>query len=211
MDVRMPEMDGFQATHVIRAKGERSSAVPIIAFTANAFPEDIAACREAGMNDFVVKPARKKALVEAVLRVLPQPEQAVIVLTEAATPPLAAMIDTPPGEEPAFDPQAFQELSSEIGEQGADEVRTIFLGETDTRLVSFRQLSIESDRKTIRREAHSLKSAAGTFGYRRLSRLAKHIEKNVEHLTASEYHELVDGLDAAYTEARAQDLRQTPR
>jgi signal transduction histidine kinase/DNA-binding response OmpR family regulator len=211
MDVRMPEMDGFQATHIIRAKTERSSAVPIIAFTANAFPEDIEACRKAGMNDFVVKPARKKALVEAILRVLPQPEQAVMVLTEGATPPLAAVIEMSPGEEPAFDPQAFQELASEIGEQSADEVRTIFFGETDTRLASFRRLSIEADRKTISREAHSLKSAAGTFGYRRLSRLAKHVEKNAERLTANEYRELIDRLDAAYAEARAQDVRETQR
>jgi signal transduction histidine kinase/DNA-binding response OmpR family regulator len=208
MDVRMPEMDGFQATRIIRAKGERSLAVPIIAFTANAFPEDIKACREAGMDDFVVKPARKKALVETILRMLPQPEQTVVVLTEGATPPLAAVIDASVGEEPAFDPQAFQELASEIGEDAADEVRTIFFNETDTRLVSFRRLSIETDRKTIRREAHSLKSAAGTFGYRQLAKLAKHIEKNVEHLTAREYRDLIDELDAAYSQARALDVQE---
>jgi signal transduction histidine kinase/CheY-like chemotaxis protein/HPt (histidine-containing phosphotransfer) domain-containing protein len=208
MDVRMPEMDGFQATRIIRTKGERSSAVPIIAFTANAFPEDIVACREAGMDDFVVKPARKKALVEAVLRMLPQHGQPGMIPTETPAPPLAPVITPSVGEEPAFDPQAFRELVAEIGEQGADEVRTIFFGETDTRLVSFRQLSIETDRKTIRREAHSLKSAAGTFGYRRLAQLAKHIEKNVEHLTPHEYHALIDGLDAAYAQARAHDVRQ---
>jgi len=67
MDVRMPEMDGLQATRVIRSHGA-TPAVPIIAFTANAFPEDIEACRGAGMNDFVVKPARKKAMIEAILR-----------------------------------------------------------------------------------------------------------------------------------------------
>jgi CheY-like chemotaxis protein len=58
--------------------------VPIIAFTANAFPEDIKACRESGMNDFVVKPARNKALVEAILRVLPAPPPAIGRLPGAA-------------------------------------------------------------------------------------------------------------------------------
>ena len=76
MDVRMPEMDGLQATRIIRSRGEKQAAVPVIAFTANAFPEDIEACREAGMNDFVVKPARKKAMVEAILRVLPAATEA---------------------------------------------------------------------------------------------------------------------------------------
>jgi len=73
MDVRMPEMDGLQATRTIRASGGKPQAIPIIAFTANAFPEDVAACREAGMDDFVVKPARKKAMVEAIIRVLASP------------------------------------------------------------------------------------------------------------------------------------------
>jgi signal transduction histidine kinase/DNA-binding NarL/FixJ family response regulator len=82
MDVRMPEMDGLQATRTIRARGERQSAVPIIAFTANAFAEDVKACQEAGMNDFVVKPARKRAMVEAMLRVLPGPTTAIDALPD---------------------------------------------------------------------------------------------------------------------------------
>jgi len=94
MDVRMPEMDGLQATREIRTRGERPLTVPIVAFTANAFPEDIAACREAGMDDFVVKPARKKALVEAILRVLPQRVPSTEVVAEASSPPLAPVHGT---------------------------------------------------------------------------------------------------------------------
>src|ERR1035441_10772509 len=70
MDVRMPEMDGLQATRAIRARGGKLEAVPIIGFTASAFAEDVKACRESGVNDFVAKPARKKVMVEAILRVL---------------------------------------------------------------------------------------------------------------------------------------------
>ena len=72
MDVRMPEMDGLEATRAIRAKGGRLQTVPIIAFTANVFAEDAIACREAGMNDIVSKPVRKKSLIETILRVLPR-------------------------------------------------------------------------------------------------------------------------------------------
>ncbi|RQH16366.1 ATP-binding protein [Bradyrhizobium sp. RP6] len=70
MDVRMPDMDGLAATRAIRAQGERLEALPIIALTANAFPEDIKICREAGMSDFLAKPLRKPALVAALLRAL---------------------------------------------------------------------------------------------------------------------------------------------
>ena len=62
MDVMMPILDGYQATQAIRAL-DRSDGktVPIVAMTANAFLEDIAKCRQAGMNDhlamkFIITP-----------------------------------------------------------------------------------------------------------------------------------------------------------
>jgi CheY-like chemotaxis protein len=70
MDVRMPDMDGLAATRAIRAQGGRFEALPIIALTANAFPEDVRICREAGMSDFLAKPLRKPALAAALLRAL---------------------------------------------------------------------------------------------------------------------------------------------
>ncbi len=73
----------------------------------------------------------------------------------------------------------------------------------------FWQLSIETDGKRISREAHSLKSAAATFGYRRLASLAARLEKNAARLTGSDYRELLDRIDAAYAEDRAQDMRVT--
>jgi signal transduction histidine kinase/CheY-like chemotaxis protein len=68
MDVQMPVMDGHAATRAIRSGG--FTALPIIALTANAFPEDARLCREAGMNDFLAKPLRKQMLVDAMLRAL---------------------------------------------------------------------------------------------------------------------------------------------
>ena len=70
MDVRMPDMDGIAATKAIRQQGGRLEALPIIALTANAFPEDVKTCREAGMSDFLAKPLRKPALITALLRAL---------------------------------------------------------------------------------------------------------------------------------------------
>ena len=72
MDVRMPDMDGIAATTAIRKQGGRFALLPIIALTANAFPEDVKICREAGMSDFLAKPLRKPALVTALLRAMDQ-------------------------------------------------------------------------------------------------------------------------------------------
>jgi len=68
MDVQMPEMDGFAATRSIRSRG--FATLPIIALTANAFPEDAMKCRDAGMSDFLAKPLRKPLLVNAILRAM---------------------------------------------------------------------------------------------------------------------------------------------
>ena len=70
----MPVMDGHAATRAIRAR--RPPSLPIIALTANAFPEDARLCREAGMSDFLAKPLRKQTLVDAMLRALgPDPSK----------------------------------------------------------------------------------------------------------------------------------------
>jgi signal transduction histidine kinase/DNA-binding response OmpR family regulator len=207
MDVRMPEMDGLQATRVIRARGERLPTVPIIAFTANAFPEDLTACREAGMNDFVVKPARKRAMVEAILRVLPEPAPAKDLLPEYQAPPLAPTPSAPAIPVAALDREVFKELVREIGEEAAFEVLTVFTEETQIRLKLLRQLSVEKDRTRIGREAHSLKSGAGTFGYRELASLAVRLERDAARLAEHEYREVVDCMDAAYAAATAQELQ----
>ena len=57
MDIRMPIMDGYEATHAIRSLDRPdATTVPIIAMTADAFAEDVKKCLDAGMNAHVAKP-----------------------------------------------------------------------------------------------------------------------------------------------------------
>lgn len=65
MDVQMPVMNGREATRTIRASDkEYVRNIPIIAMTADAFAEDIIACKEAGMNGHVSKPLDMKKLIK---------------------------------------------------------------------------------------------------------------------------------------------------
>jgi signal transduction histidine kinase/DNA-binding response OmpR family regulator len=68
MDVQMPEMDGLEATRRITARWPEKRP-RIIAMTANAMQGDRETCLAAGMDDYVVKPIRVEALVEALLQV----------------------------------------------------------------------------------------------------------------------------------------------
>lgn len=107
--------------------------------------------------------------------------------------------------EPAREPRAYEALVREIGEDGAGEVREVFWSETCARLQLFRTLSLAQHAARIAREAHSLKSAAGTFGYVRLAALALTLERTVETLREVEFLDLLDRMDAAYAAARAQE------
>jgi len=67
MDMRMPNMDGLEATRKIRAMGgKRADDLPIIALTANAFDDDRNACFDSGMNDFMTKPVSAEELTAMV-------------------------------------------------------------------------------------------------------------------------------------------------
>ena len=82
MDCQMPEMDGFEATRIIREQevnlpqaGGKPPHLPIIAMTANAMKEDRDRCLAIGMDDFLSKPVTSKSLAAVLNRWLPH-EQA---------------------------------------------------------------------------------------------------------------------------------------
>ena len=67
MDMQMPELNGIEATRLIRQGGPNRGTY-IIAATANAYEEDRRACRAAGMNGYLAKPIQPEQLFESVLR-----------------------------------------------------------------------------------------------------------------------------------------------
>ncbi|MBS7671325.1 MASE1 domain-containing protein [Croceicoccus gelatinilyticus] len=68
MDVRMPVMDGLEATRMLRQKGFTKAQLPVFALTANSFAEDVEACLEAGMQGHLAKPLSFDRLLDTLAR-----------------------------------------------------------------------------------------------------------------------------------------------
>ena len=69
MDIQMPNMNGYDATRVIRAMNRNyCRQVPIVAMTANAFAEDVLAAKTVGMNEHIAKPLDLKILAKTLNR-----------------------------------------------------------------------------------------------------------------------------------------------
>jgi two-component system sensor histidine kinase TorS len=83
MDMRMPDLDGLETTRRLRRQGHAARRVPVLGVTANAGPEDIAACHEAGMDGVVVKPIVIEKLLQALVSLLGGAAEAAI---EAGSP-----------------------------------------------------------------------------------------------------------------------------
>jgi signal transduction histidine kinase/DNA-binding NarL/FixJ family response regulator/HPt (histidine-containing phosphotransfer) domain-containing protein len=229
MDVRMPGMDGLEATRRIRARGGRCAGMPIIALTANAFPDDVQACREAGMTGFIAKPVRKTVLIESLAQAVEAGAYAGLGVDDSDLAESAAASRAPrsagsvrlaqPAEEgantgslvPVLDLTATEMLREEIGDQGFAEALAVFLDDAVGRLAALRILAGGTDRKTLGIEAHTLKGSAGTLGFRRLAELAMALENEADAISAARAADLTSRLDAAFAEARnaAERLRDT--
>jgi len=204
----MPEMDGIEATRAIRALGGAWSRIPIVALTANAFAEDVKACRDAGMNEFLSKPVRKKTLVEVLAKVLADHEQAIEEEVAAAPsivpapePAIAEPTREAPSAEdglPVCDRAVLATLIEEIDYDCARMTLDVFLAEVPPRLALMRTLSVETDRKRIRDEAHTLKGASGTFGLRQFSTTSKTIEHAAPTVSAQDFVALLDRLETSF-------------
>ena len=71
MDIQMPVMDGYEATRIIRSlMSDNERRVPIVALTANSFPEDKQKARDAGMNAHLEKPINRNVLEKALVTLL---------------------------------------------------------------------------------------------------------------------------------------------
>jgi PAS domain S-box-containing protein len=189
MDMRMPKMDGLEATRAIHRLDGAAATMPIIALTANAFPSDVKACLDAGMAHFVAKPISRDLLCQALVSALSGACQAAIGV------PQDAAVERPAAIPPALDPSALGMLTDALGRNTVLRMVEIFCGETDARLARFASGTLDAG--DLREEMHALKGTAATVGALRLSWLAAAAEAQLERGLGKEMAELAD-LSAAF-------------
>jgi HPt (histidine-containing phosphotransfer) domain-containing protein len=95
-------------------------------------------------------------------------------------------------ESPLFDQAVFLELSSELGDEDAGEVLEAFLADGARKMGVM--ASAMQDRSTIKREAHSIKSSAATFGFAELSAQARELEAGIDDMSGPQLHEFVEAI-----------------
>jgi len=166
MDCRMPEMDGYEATRIIR-EAEQDCHIPIIALTANIQASDKDRCKQAGMDDFLGKPFSINELKSALSRWLNK---------ETKEPAITDDNDKRETEDTAtaVDLSVLDKLRSLMGEYFSELIPG-YIEDTSNRLKLMQEKF--SNKEELERHAHSLKSSSATIGALTLSSFAKDLEK----------------------------------
>lgn len=204
MDVQMPVMDGMSATRAIRAI-PGCERLPIIAMSANTFPEDQRRCLEAGMNAHIPKPVDFGRMCTELARWLPAdvlPAMAA-ALPSASTPPQASgtewEIDVPAG------------LAFFSGREDAYRrmlQRFAVLRGGDVGLL--RAALAAGDPQQAGRIAHSLKSMAATLGAHGMHAASAELERLIAEGDATAIAAGVHMLDCALRAACAEIALRFP-
>jgi CheY-like chemotaxis protein len=168
MDVQMPEMDGLEATRAICARWPAGERPRIIAMTAEAMEGDRQAFLAAGMDDYIVKPARLDRLSRALAQCRPVP----------ARPGATGQSTAGSTSSTALDQRVLRELETELG--GADGLRQViatFLDGSPRFLAGLRDAAARNDVAGMRQAAHALKSSSALQGAMTLSTRCEELER----------------------------------
>jgi PAS domain S-box-containing protein len=168
MDVQMPEMDGYQATAVIREREARTGGhIPIVAMTAHAMKGDREECLAAGMDGYVAKPIRRAELQQVINEVLG-----------------ADLSARPPADKPTdhviLNPHHWKRaLETTEGDQALlHHVLCAFTEECPLLLNQIDEAIRDGDARQLQQAAHTLKGNLEIFGETRARELAERLEES---------------------------------
>jgi signal transduction histidine kinase/CheY-like chemotaxis protein/HPt (histidine-containing phosphotransfer) domain-containing protein len=225
MDCQMPELDGYEATRLIRQReqmeeplgeiaGKSLTHVPIVALTANALQGDRDACLAAGMDDFLSKPFSLQQLQEILKRWLRER----VKLGEAGSgcpfvSPAALSRDDNDraGNGTAetsrvIEAEALASIRALQRPGAPDLVRKVidkYLDASSRLVATLRQAVSEGDARAVEQAAHSLKSSSANVGAVRLAAQCKDLELGAKAHQLGRAHDQLQELETAYQAVRS--------
>jgi len=169
MDVRMPGVNGLQATRRIRALPAPRGDVRIVAVTAQAFAQQVEKCRQAGMDGHISKPFKRAVLLATLEKIATSPRDA---------EPAIALSTTAAGDIglPMFDRDAFDDIINTMAAADVAENLRTLIARCETLLGGLRSPDMLSQAGELAEAAHKLAGGAGTFGFLHVAAAARRFE-----------------------------------
>ncbi len=215
MDMHMPVMDGLDATRRIREQEHASGVAPdkritIIALTAAAMAQDVQACRNAGMDEYLAKPIHPQRLHEMLVKFAVPVARETPNAETAPSPVAAASTKSPERDGSDYDIDSEDEdkvcdlmvAASRIagGMPGVKRLVAVFRDECDVLLKQLRASLPDGDAAEVQRAAHTLKGSAMLFEANKVFRLANQVERRAKASQLQSAAELLPELEAAVDE-----------
>jgi PAS domain S-box-containing protein len=171
MDVRMPGMNGLEATRRIRALPSPYGIVPVVAVTAQAFAQQIEICRQAGMETHLSKPFTKEGLLAAV-------ENAILMTGSGLNAAISNATVAP--EIPEFDRDAFEDTTALLPSEDIGEHLGTLISRAEALSRQLRAPGILMRAGELADAAHALGGAASFLGFKILAEVTRNFEYAVD-------------------------------
>jgi len=187
MDIQMPEMDGLEASVIIRdaTSRVRDHNIPILALTAHSMAEDRGKCLAAGMNGYITKPVSTKSVADAIANIA------------SAGRTKADKTSRNSESTIIFDSKA---LSDRLSGDSAliRDVVNVFLETTPKSMHALESTIKKQQKDEAARLAHTIKGAAANIGGNQFRAVAARIEKACDSVNWREAEALVPRLNKQF-------------
>jgi CheY-like chemotaxis protein/HPt (histidine-containing phosphotransfer) domain-containing protein/two-component sensor histidine kinase len=183
MDMQMPNMNGYEATKVLR---ENNLDIPIIALTASAMKEDAHICLSAGCDAYLSKPIDRKKLNEILERYLPSSQKSSKTSSVPAKSPLLEsdqsnskdlenIMNAENQNKIMIDLTVLMEMCGD--QEIIQEITTAFCGDTPQSIEKIIASIRDKDFANLELYAHRIKGGSATIGAKNISEKAAQLEK----------------------------------
>jgi len=168
MDIQMPEMDGIEATKIIR--NELQIDTPIIALTASAFKTEIEKCKDAGMDDYIAKPFKESIMIETIAKFTTDKSATTVSETKQTG------IDH---DKKCYSLDYLNDLGrNDVG--FTTKMLTLFVEQAKTTLVKTEQAISTENFEEVARLVHEIKPSIEVLGIHSVIEDIKSLEKNAK-------------------------------